>query len=83
MNEELSGANALLLLGALIKAGAQPDEDMANARITELAIAAGLEGGDLTQALEYAGGQGWMDSGARPGWTRVTAAGIAAGQGNG
>ena len=73
---------ALHLMRALVEGGAQPDEPMANARITELAISVGLEDERLP-ALEYAGHQGWLDSeGARPGWTKITAAGIAAGKEN-
>ena len=54
-------AAALHLMRVLVEAGAQPDEPMANARITELAISVGLEDERLP-ALEYAGHQGWLDS---------------------
>jgi hypothetical protein len=80
MNDLKNRANALRLMQALVAAGAQPDEDMANARITDVAVAAGLDGQELDEALVYAGSQGWIDNEpSRPGWTRATAAGIAAG----
>jgi hypothetical protein len=74
------GANALLLLGALVKSGAQADVPIANARVADVAVRAGLEGEELDQALAYAGEQSWMEAG-ETGWMRVTEAGIAAGQG--
>jgi hypothetical protein len=61
MNGDLSGANALRLMGALVKSGAQADVPIANARVSDVAVQAGEN----------------------PGWTRITEAGISAGQGNG
>ena len=80
MNGELAGANALLLLGALVKSGAQADVPIANARVADVAVQAGLEGEELDRALIYAGEQSWMEAG-ETGWTRITEAGIAAGRG--
>jgi hypothetical protein len=83
MNGDLAGANALLLMGALVKSGAQADFLMANARVTDVAVQAGLDGDELDEALTYAGEQGWMQTGESDGWTRITEAGITAGRGNG
>jgi hypothetical protein len=83
MNGDLSGANALRLMGALVKSGAQADAAIANARVSDVAVQAGLDGDELERALVYAGEQGWMETGENPGWTRITEAGISAGQGNG
>jgi hypothetical protein len=83
MNGDLSGANALRLMGALIKSGAEADVPIANARVNDVAVQAGLDGDELERALLYAGEQGWMETGENPGWTHITEAGISAGQGNG
>ena len=83
MSGDLAGANALLLMGALVKSGAQADFLIANARVTDVAVQAGLDGDELDEALTYAGEQGWMQTGESDGWTRITEAGITAGQGNG
>ena len=82
MNGDLAGANALLLMGALVKSGAQADVPIAIARVADVAVRAGLEGEDLDKALVYAGEQGWMEA-RETGWTRITEAGITAGQENG
>jgi hypothetical protein len=81
MSGDLAGANALLLMGALVKSGAQADFLIANARVTDGAVQAGLDGDELDEALIYE--QGWMETGESDGWTRITEAGITAGQGNG
>ena len=82
MSGDLAGTNALLLMGALARSGAQADVPIANARVADVAVRVGLEGEDLDEALVYAGEQGWMEAG-ETGWTRITEAGITAGQGNG
>ena len=79
MNDELSRADALRLMEALVRAGVQPDHDMGKASISEIAFGIGLDGWELDKALMYADGHSWIDLGAREGWMRITAAGIAAG----
>jgi hypothetical protein len=79
MNDDLARADALRLMGALVRAGAQPDHDMGKASISEIACGIGLDGWKLEKALIYADGHSWIDRGATEGWTRITAAGIAAG----
>ena len=54
MNDELSRADALRLMGALVRAGAQPDHDMGKASISEIAFGIGLDGWELDKALMYA-----------------------------
>jgi hypothetical protein len=44
MNGDLSGANALRLMGALVKSGAQADVPIANARVSDVAVQTGLDG---------------------------------------
>jgi hypothetical protein len=78
MNGDLARADALRLMGALVRAGA-PDHDMGKASISEIAFGIGLDGWKLDKALMYADGHGWIDRGAREGWTRITPAGIAVG----
>ena len=68
-------ANARRLLRALVARGANSNEPMANAWITEVALEIGLEGDELHSALAYAGEQGWIDNSNMTGRTSLTRAG--------
>jgi hypothetical protein len=67
MNGDLSGANALRLMGALIKSGAEADVPIANARVNDVAVQAGLDGDELERALVYAANKAGWKPGRTPG----------------
>jgi hypothetical protein len=72
-------ANAIRLLKALVAAGANSNTLMANAWVHDMALKdASLRGAELSSALAYAEGQGWITDGPRKGWTTITRAGESA-----
>jgi hypothetical protein len=72
-------ANAIRLLRTLVVAGANSDTLMVNAWVHHIALRdASLRGTELSSALAYAEGQGWITDGPREGWTIITRAGESA-----
>jgi hypothetical protein len=72
-NGRVDRANAIRLLKALIAAGANSNTLMVNAWVDDIAQReASLRGTELSSALAYAEGQGWIGDGPRPGWTIIT-----------
>ena len=70
-------ANAIRLLKALVGAGANSNRLMVNAWVDDIARRdASLRGAELSSALAYAEGQGWIADGPRQGWTIITRARI-------
>jgi len=78
-NGRVDRANAIRLLKALTAAGANSNTLMANAWVHDVALKdASLQGTELSSALAYAEGQGWIAEGPREGWTIITRAGESA-----
>jgi hypothetical protein len=66
-------ANAIRLLKALVAAGANSDTLMVNVWLDDIAQReASLRGTELSSAIAYAEGQGWIADGPREGWTVIT-----------
>jgi hypothetical protein len=66
-------ANAIRLLKALVAAGANSDTLMVNALVHDIALRdASLRGTELSSALAYAEGQGWIADGPREGAHRLS-----------
>jgi hypothetical protein len=72
-NGRVDRANAIRLLKALVAAGANSNTLRANAWVDDIAHReASLRGTELSSALAYAEGQGWIADGPRQGWTIIT-----------
>jgi hypothetical protein len=72
-------ANAIRLLKALVAAGANSNTLMVKAWVHDIAVRdVSLRGTELSSALAYAEGQGWIADGPRQGWSIVTRAGESA-----
>ena len=72
-NGRVDRANAIRLLKALVAAGANPNTLMVNTWVDDIAHReASLRGTELSSALAYAEGQGWIVDGPRQGWTIIT-----------
>jgi len=72
-------ANAIRLLKALVAAGANSDTPMAHAWVQDIALRdVSLRGTELSSALAYAEGQGWLADSLRTGWRPTHAGEIAA-----
>jgi hypothetical protein len=72
-------ANAIRLLKALVTAGANSNTLMVKAWVHDIAVRNGsLRSAELSSALAYAEGQGWIADGPRQGWTTITRAGESA-----
>jgi hypothetical protein len=68
-------ADAIRLLKALVAAGANSNMLMADAWVHDIALKSALGGPELSSALAYAEGQGWIVDGPRKGWRTITRAG--------
>jgi len=78
-NGRVDRANAIRLLKALVAAGANSNTLMVNAWVYDIASRdAALRGAELSSALAYAEGQGWIADGPRDGWRTITRAGESA-----
>ena len=72
-------ANARRLLKALVAAGANSNTLMVKAWVQDIAVRdVSLRGTELSSALAYAEGQGWIADGPRQGWTIIIRAGESA-----
>jgi hypothetical protein len=66
-------ANAIRLLKALVVAGANSNTLMVNVWVDDIAQGeVSLHGTEISSALAYAEGQGWIADGPRQGWTIIT-----------
>ena len=66
-------ANAIRLLKALVAAGANSNTLMVNSWVDDIAAGeASLQGTELSSAVAYAEGQGWIADGPRQGWSVIT-----------
>ena len=75
-NGRVDRANAIRLLRALVADGANSNTPMANAWMHEIALKdASLRGTELSSALAYAEGQGWIADSPQKGSTSLTDAG--------
>jgi hypothetical protein len=72
-------ANAIRLLKALVAAGANSNTLMVKAWVHDIAVRdVALRGKELSSALAYADGQGWIADGPGQGWTVITREGESA-----
>jgi hypothetical protein len=72
-NGRVDRANAIRLLKALVAAGANSNTLMVNLWVDDIAQGeVSLQGTEISSALAYAEGQGWIADGPRQGWTIIT-----------
>jgi hypothetical protein len=72
-NGRVDRANAIRLLKALVAAGANSNTLMVNTWVDDMAQReVSLRSTELSSALVYAEGQGWLADGPRQGWTLIT-----------
>jgi hypothetical protein len=72
-NGRVDRANAIRLLKVLVAAGANSKTLMVNAWVDDIAQSElSLRGTEISSALAYANGQGWLADGPRQGWTIIT-----------
>jgi hypothetical protein len=74
--------HAILLLKALVAAGAAYRTPMARSWIHDVAFRdLSLEGPHLASAIAYAEGEAWLADSPKQGWTSLTSKGLKVGQG--
>jgi hypothetical protein len=74
--------HAILLLQALVAAGADYRTPMARSWIHDVAARdLSLQGSDLASAIAYAEGEAWLTDSPKQGWTSLTPEGLKVGKG--